>query len=107
MVNWPSARTCLSASTRLMDYNFEDAIVVSERLVMEDTFTSIHIESFEVEVRDTKLGREEFTPDIPNVSEKQLKNLDDVGIIREGARVGPGDILVGKVSPKKQVRADS
>ena len=83
-------------------YNFEDAIVVSERLVMEDTFTSIHIESFEVEVRDTKLGREEFTPDIPNVSEKQLKNLDDVGIIREGARVGPGDILVGKVSPKSK-----
>jgi DNA-directed RNA polymerase subunit beta len=83
-------------------YNFEDAIVVSERLVKEDTFTSIHIESFEVEVRDTKLGREEFTPDIPNVSEKQLKNLDEVGIIREGARVGPGDILVGKVSPKSK-----
>ena len=83
-------------------YNFEDAIVVNERLVKDDTFTSIHIESFEVEVRDTKLGREEFTPDIPNVSEKQLKNLDDVGIIRDGARVGPGDILVGKVSPKSK-----
>ncbi len=83
-------------------YNFEDAIVCSERLVKDDIFTSIHIESFDVEVRDTKLGREEFTPDIPNVSEKQLKNLDDRGIIRHGARVGPGDILVGKVSPKSK-----
>ncbi len=83
-------------------YNFEDAIVISERLVKDDVFTSVHIESMEVEVRDTKLGREEFTDDIPNVSEKQLKNLDDRGIIRMGARVGPGDILVGKVSPKSK-----
>jgi len=83
-------------------YNFEDAIVVSDRLVRDDDFTSIHIESFTVEVRDTKLGREEFTDDIPNVSEKQLRNLDERGIIRCGARVGPGDILVGKVSPKSK-----
>jgi len=83
-------------------YNFEDAIVISERLVKDDVFTSIHIESFDVEIRDTKLGREEFTRDIPNVSEKLLRNLDDAGIIRVGARVGPGDILVGKVSPKSK-----
>jgi DNA-directed RNA polymerase subunit beta len=83
-------------------YNFEDAIVISERLVKDDVFTSVHITSMDVEVRDTKLGREEFTDDIPNVSEKQLKNLDERGIIRLGARVGPGDILVGKVSPKSK-----
>ncbi|MEO0631024.1 MAG: DNA-directed RNA polymerase subunit beta, partial [Planctomycetota bacterium] len=81
-------------------YNFEDAIVINERLVKEDMFTSIHIDSYDVEIRETKLGREEFTRDIPNVSEKMLRNLDDNGIIRIGARVGPGDILVGKVSPK-------
>ena len=83
-------------------YNFEDAIVISERLVKEDIFTSIHIESFDVEVRETKLGREEFTADIPNVSEKALSNLDEHGGIRIGARVGPGEILVGKVSPKSK-----
>ncbi|MCL4219931.1 MAG: DNA-directed RNA polymerase subunit beta [Phycisphaerales bacterium] len=83
-------------------YNFEDAIVMSERLLKDDTFTSIHIDAFDVEIRDTKLGREEFTRDIPNVSEKMLRNLDDNGIIRIGARVGPGDILVGKVSPKSK-----
>ncbi len=83
-------------------YNFEDAIVISERLVKDDVFTSIHIESFDVEVRETKLGREEFTRDIPNVSEKMLKHLDEHGVIRTGARVGPGDILVGKVSPKSK-----
>ncbi len=83
-------------------YNFEDAIVISERLVKDDTFTSIHIDSFDVEIRETKLGREEFTRDIPNVSEKMLRNLDDYGVIRIGARVGPGDILVGKVSPKSK-----
>ncbi len=83
-------------------YNFEDAIVMSERLLKDDAFTSIHIDSFDVEIRDTKLGREEFTRDIPNVSEKMLRNLDDEGIIRIGARVGPGDILVGKVSPKSK-----
>jgi DNA-directed RNA polymerase subunit beta len=83
-------------------YNFEDAIVISERLVKDDVFTSIHIESFDVEIRETKLGREEFTRDIPNVSEKMLAKLDENGIIRIGARVGPGDILVGKVSPKSK-----
>ena len=83
-------------------YNFEDAIVINERIVRDDVFTSIHIESFEVEIRDTKLGREEFTADIPNVSEKQLSNLDENGVIRVGTRVGPGDILVGKVSPKSK-----
>ena len=83
-------------------YNYEDAIVINERLVKDDTFTSIHIDAFDVEIRETKLGREEFTRDIPNVSEKMLRNLDESGIIRVGARVGPGDILVGKVSPKSK-----
>ena len=83
-------------------YNFEDAIVISERLVKDDTFTSIHIDSFSVEVRDTKLGKEEFTRDIPNVSEKQLMSLNEDGVIRNGARVGPSDILVGKVVPKSK-----
>ena len=83
-------------------YNFEDAIVINERLVKDDMFTSIHIDSFDVETRETKLGKEEFTRDIPNVSEKMLRNLDEKGVIRVGARVGPGDILVGKVSPKSK-----
>jgi len=83
-------------------YNFEDAIVINERLVKDDVFTSIHIDAFDVEIRETKLGREEFTRDIPNVSEKMLRNLDDSGVIRIGTRVGPGDILVGKVSPKSK-----
>jgi DNA-directed RNA polymerase subunit beta len=81
-------------------YNFEDAILVSERLVKDDRYTSIHIEEFEVEARDTKLGKEEITRDIPNVGEEALKNLDESGIIRIGAEVRPGDILVGKVTPK-------
>jgi len=83
-------------------YNFEDAIVVSESLLKDDRFTSIHIDEFDVEVRETKLGREEFTRDIPNVSERQLRNLDEQGMIRVGTRVNPGDILVGKVSPKSK-----
>jgi DNA-directed RNA polymerase subunit beta len=83
-------------------YNFEDAILISERLVEDDVFTSVHIDEFSVEVRETKLGREEFTRDIPNVSEKALRNLDEYGIVREGTRVGPDDILVGKVSPKSK-----
>ena len=78
-------------------YNFEDAIIISERLVKEDVYTSIHIEEFEIEIRETKLGREEFTRDIPNVSEKALRNLDENGIVRIGTYVKPGDILVGKV----------
>lgn len=81
-------------------YNFEDAILISERLVKDDAFTSIHVEEFEVEARDTKLGKEEITRDIPNVGPEALKNLDDDGIIRIGSIVKPGDILVGKVTPK-------
>ena len=81
-------------------YNFEDAIIISERLVKEDRFTSIHIEKHEVEARDTKLGPEEITRDIPNVGEENLRNLDEEGIIRIGAEIGPGDILVGKITPK-------
>ena len=83
-------------------YNFEDAIIISERLVKNDTYTSIHIEEFEIEIRETKLGKEEFTRDIPNVSAKALNNLDDNGIVRIGTFVNPGDILVGKVSPKSK-----
>jgi len=81
-------------------YNFEDAIVISERLVKQDYFTSIHIEEFEIQVRDTKRGEEELTREIPNVSEEATKNLDETGIIRVGAEVKSGDILVGKVTPK-------
>ena len=95
-------RNALVAFNTFDGYNFEDAIVISERLVKDDAFTSIHIDAFDVEVRETKLGREEFTRDIPNVSERMLRNLDESGIIRVGARVGPGDILVGKVSPKSK-----
>ncbi|WP_461370835.1 DNA-directed RNA polymerase subunit beta, partial [Candidatus Darwinibacter acetoxidans] len=81
-------------------YNYEDAILLSEELVKEDVFTSIHIEEYEAQARDTKLGPEEITRDIPNVGEDSLKNLDDRGIVRIGAEVKPGDILVGKVTPK-------
>jgi len=83
-------------------FNYEDAIVISEELVKEDVYTSIHIEEFDVEIRETKLGREEFTRDIPNVSDKALRNLDDSGIVQVGTYVRPGDILVGKVSPKSK-----
>ncbi len=81
-------------------YNFEDSILISERIVRDDVFTSIHIEEYEVMARDTKLGQEEITRDIPNVGEEALKNLDEAGIVYVGAEVGPGDILVGKVTPK-------
>ncbi len=81
-------------------YNFEDAIIISERLVQNDTFTSVHIEEFELQVRDTKRGEEELTREIPNVSEEATKNLDENGIIRIGAEVNAGDIVVGKVTPK-------
>ena len=81
-------------------YNFEDAIVISEKCVKEDMFTSIHIKEFEVEIRDTKRGEEELTNEIPNVSEEATRNLDDKGIVRVGAEVTSGDILVGKVTPK-------
>src|SRR5271169_1704543 len=83
-------------------YNFEDAIIISEKLVKEDTYTSIHIEEFEIEIRETKLGKEEFTRDIPNVSEKALRNLDDNGVVQIGTYVKPGDVLVGKVAPKSK-----
>lgn len=83
-------------------FNFEDAIIISEELVQRDVYTSIHIEEFDIEIRETKLGREEFTRDIPNVSEKALRNLDDSGIVEIGTYVRPGDILVGKVSPKSK-----
>jgi DNA-directed RNA polymerase subunit beta len=85
-------------------YNFEDSILISERLIKEDTFTSIHIEEFECVARDTKLGKEEITRDIPNVGEEALKDLDQSGIIRIGAEVKPGDILVGKVTPKGETQ---
>lgn len=81
-------------------YNFEDAIVISEKVVREDLFTSIHIDEYELEVRDTKLGEEELTPDIPNVSEEATKDLDENGVIRIGAQVREGDILIGKITPK-------
>ena len=81
-------------------YNFEDAIVISEKVVREDLFTSIHIDEYELEVRDTKLGEEELTPDIPNVSEDATKDLDENGIIRIGATIKEGDILIGKITPK-------
>ncbi|MEZ5982833.1 MAG: DNA-directed RNA polymerase subunit beta [Parvularculaceae bacterium] len=81
-------------------YNFEDSILISERIVRDDVFTSIHIEEFEVMARDTKLGPEEITRDIPNVSEEALRNLDEAGIVAIGAEVNPGDILVGKITPK-------
>jgi len=85
-------------------YNFEDSILVSERLVRDGTYTSVHIEEFEVVARDTKLGKEEITRDIPNVGEDALKDMDDSGIIRLGAEVVPGDILVGKVTPKGETQ---
>jgi len=81
-------------------YNFEDAIVISEKVVKEDLFTSIHIDEFELEVRDTKLGEEELTPDIPNISEEATKDLDQNGVIRVGAHVKEGDIIIGKITPK-------
>ena len=104
MANWRSGRTCLVAFMPWGGYNFEDAILLSEQLVREDAFTSIHIEEFEVEARDTKLGKEDITRDIPNVGEEALRNLDESGIIRIGAEVKPGDILVGKVTPKGETQ---
>ena len=97
-------RNVLVAFMPWRGYNFEDAILVSERMVKEDYYTSIHIEEFETESRDTKLGPEEITRDIPNVSESFLADLDDSGIIRIGAYVKPGDILVGKVTPKGETQ---
>jgi DNA-directed RNA polymerase subunit beta len=93
-------RNVLCAFMPWNGYNFEDSILISERIVSDDVFTSIHIEEFEVMARDTKLGQEEITRDIPNVGEEALKNLDEAGIVYIGAEVKPGDILVGKVTPK-------
>lgn len=93
-------RNVLVAFVPWEGYNYEDAILISEELVKDDVFTSIHIEEYEAQARDTKLGPEEITRDIPNVGEDSLKNLDDRGIVRIGAEVKPGDILVGKVTPK-------
>jgi len=95
-------RNVLAAFMTYDGYNFEDAILISERLVQVDAFTSIHIEEHDIEIRETKLGREEFTRDIPNVSERALRNLDEDGIVRVGTEVHPNDILVGKVSPKSK-----
>ena len=97
-------RNVLVAFMPWRGYNFEDAILVSEKLVKEDYYTSIHIEEFEIEARDTKLGPEEITRDIPNIAEAFLRNLDESGIIRIGATVKPGDILVGKVTPKGETQ---
>jgi DNA-directed RNA polymerase subunit beta len=95
-------RNALVAFMAWDGFNFEDAIIISEELVKNDTYTSLHIEEFDIEIRETKLGREEFTRDIPNVSEKMLRNLDESGIVRVGTYVRPGDVLVGKVSPKSK-----
>ena len=97
-------RNVLVAFMPWRGYNFEDAILVSEKLVKEDSYTSIHIEEFEIEARDTKLGPEDVTRDIPNVSESLLRDLDESGVIRIGADVKPGDILVGKVTPKGETQ---
>jgi DNA-directed RNA polymerase subunit beta len=97
-------RNVLVAFMPWRGYNYEDAIVVSERLVKEDYFTSVHIEELEIAARDTKLGPEEITRDIPNVSESALRDLDDAGIVRIGAHVRPGSILVGKVTPKGETQ---
>src|SRR5437588_5855488 len=97
-------RNVLVAFMPWRGYNFEDAILISERLVKEDYYTSIHIEEFEIEARDTKLGPEEITRDIPNVSEHALRDLDESGVIRIGAQIKHGDILVGKVTPKGETQ---
>ncbi len=93
-------RNILVAFMPWRGYNFEDAIIVSERIVSEDVFTSVHIEEFELQVRDTKRGEEELTREIPNVSQEATKDLDDNGVIRIGAEVNKGDILIGKITPK-------
>ena len=96
-------RNLLVAFMSWEGYNYEDAIIVSEKLVKSDAFTSVHIVEYEAEIRETTLGREEFTRDIPNAGERALRHLDDQGIVRIGTRVGPNDILVGKIAPKSLV----
>jgi len=95
-------RNVLVAFMPWRGYNFEDAVLISEKLLKNDAFTSVHVEEFEIEARDTRLGNEEITRDIPNVSEEALKDLDEDGIVRVGAEVEPGDILVGKITPKSE-----
>jgi DNA-directed RNA polymerase subunit beta len=102
LVSLRSGRTCSSRSCPWNGYNFEDAIVISERIVKEDVYTSIHVDEFDIGARDTKLGPEEITRDIPNVGEEALKDLGPDGVIRVGAEVRPGDILVGKITPKSE-----
>ena len=97
-------QNCVVAFMPWNGYNFEDSVLISENLVKNDVFTSVHIEEFECIARDTKLGKEEITRDIPNVGEEALKNLDESGIIRIGAEVSPGDILVGKITPKSETQ---
>jgi DNA-directed RNA polymerase subunit beta len=97
-------QNCVVAFMPWQGYNYEDSILVSERLVREDYFTSIHVEEFEVSARDTKLGKEEITRDIPNVGEEAMRNLDEAGIVRVGAYVKSGDILVGKITPKGETQ---
>jgi DNA-directed RNA polymerase subunit beta len=97
-------QNCVVAFMPWNGYNFEDSVLISENLVKNDVFTSVHIEEFECIARDTKLGKEEITRDIPNVGEEALKNLDESGIIRIGAEVKPGDILVGKITPKSETQ---
>ena len=104
-VNFALGRNVLVGFMSWDGFNFEDAIIISEELVEDDVYTSIHIEEYDIEIRDTKLGREEFTRDIPNVGERALHNLDDGGIVRIGTYVRPGDILVGKVSPKSKTNS--
>jgi DNA-directed RNA polymerase subunit beta len=93
-------KNCMVAFMSWEGYNFEDAIIISERLVKDDELTSIHIEEYEIDARTTKLGDEEITRDIPNRSRRSLRNLDERGIVRIGAEVASGDLLVGKVTPK-------
>ena len=97
-------RNCVVAFMPWNGYNFEDSILVSEEIVEDDLVTSLHVEEFECVARDTKLGPEEITQDIPNVGQESLMDLDDSGIIRVGAKVGPGDILVGKTTPKGETQ---
>jgi DNA-directed RNA polymerase subunit beta len=105
MANWRWVRNVLVAFMPWNGYNFEDAIMISEKVVKEDIYTSIHIDEFEIGARDTKLGPEEITRDIPNVSEEALRNLGPDGVVRVGAEVKPGDILVGKNHAQERDRA--
>ena len=99
-VSWLIGRNLLVAYMPWKGYNYEDAIVLNERIVRDDILTSVHVDEFSLEVRETKRGMEEFTNDIPNVSEDATKDLDENGIVRIGARIAPGDIMIGKITPK-------